>query len=69
MSERMAEGPHHETTAVVIIAGLWRGFDVAVDPPVATHPLRHCRDHAEALAVAGAIADNEGWPVLDRTAS
>jgi hypothetical protein len=55
--------------AVVISPGLWRGFDIAVEPPVSTHPLRHFRTHTDALAAAEAIASAEGWPIRDRTSA
>jgi hypothetical protein len=53
--------------AVVIIRGLWRGFDVGIEPPTSSHSWHHCRSHAEALAVAEDIQRMEGWPVQDRT--
>jgi hypothetical protein len=53
--------------AVVIVRGLWRGFDVGIEPPTSSHSWRHCRSHADALAVAEDIQRVEGWPVQDRT--
>lgn len=55
-----------EPFAVIVAPGLWRGFDVAVEPPTTAHPMRHFRDHMEALSVAMAIGTAEGWPVHDR---
>ena len=55
-----------EPFRVVISRGLWRGCDVQVWPPSATHPLRHCKDHAQALECAAEIARIEAWPIEDR---
>jgi hypothetical protein len=52
--------------AVVISPGLWRGFEVSVEPPLAAHTLRVFRAHAEALAFAEALGRTEGWPICDR---
>lgn len=58
--------PQREPYRVVLIRGLWRGVDVQVEPATASHPLRHCRDHAEALRCAEEIAGIEGWSIEDR---
>jgi hypothetical protein len=49
---------------IVITAGLWRGFDVTVEPSTATHLLRHAKTYNEAMALALAIQKAEGWPIF-----
>ena len=56
-----------ERFRVVISAGLWRGFEVSVEPPSSSHGLRGFRDHPAALAHAEALERLEGWPIIDRT--
>lgn len=55
-----------ESFAVNIIAGLWRGVDVAVSPPRSGYSVRHFGDHAEARAFAEELSRVTGWPLLDR---
>lgn len=52
--------------AVVITPGIFRGFDVGIDPPVATHQARHFGSHAEAVAFADELSSIEGWPLVDK---
>lgn len=56
-----------ERYRIILSAGLWRGFDVVIEPPTSAQPLRHFRDRAAALDFAEALARSEGWPVIDRT--
>jgi hypothetical protein len=48
---------------IVISTGWHSGFDVTVEPPTATHPLRGAKTGNEAMAVALAIQAAEGWPI------
>jgi hypothetical protein len=52
---------------IVIGAGLWRGFDVSVEPPTSTHQLRTFRSHTEAAAHAEELSRVEAWPIVDKT--
>ena len=54
-------------STIAISAGLWRGFDVLVEPPISSHPLRSFRDHGAAMAHAEALHAVEGWTIVDRT--
>jgi hypothetical protein len=53
--------------AIIVSNGLWRGFDVLIEPPTASHSLRHFTDHTAALAYAEQLAVLQGWPLFDRT--
>ena len=53
--------------SVVIARGLWRGFEVFIEPPTASHELRAFRHFGEALLCASEISRVEGWFVQDRT--
>jgi hypothetical protein len=55
-----------ERFAVIVAPALWRGFDVVVEPPTPTHPLRHFRDHPSALNFAGQLAGLNRWRLFDR---
>lgn len=52
---------------IVVSDGIWRGYDVAVEPPMMAFPLRHFGTAAEAQAYADALVASEGWEILDRT--
>jgi len=52
---------------VIVTPGLWRGWDVTVEPPSESMPYRRFRDHAEALEWAETFAVGNGWPIIDRT--
>jgi len=49
---------------IVIARGLWRGFEVTIDPPTSNHPLRHFKTYDEAMACALQIQRVEGWPLF-----
>jgi hypothetical protein len=49
---------------IVISPGWHDGFHVTVEPPTATHPLRHAKTYNEAMALALAIQNAEGWPLF-----
>lgn len=51
---------------IVIAPGLWRGFDVIVEPPTSTHPLRHFPTYDEAMACALDVQRTEGWPIFSK---
>lgn len=53
---------------VCLEPGLWRGFDVLVEPPTLAHPMRHFRDRAGALVYDEQLAALQGWELHDRTA-
>lgn len=52
--------------AVTITRGLWRGFDVQVEPPRIGHPQRSFKDREAANAFAGELARERGWRIVDR---
>ena len=55
---------------VVIATGPWsRSFDVSVEPPAVSQSLRTFRTLAAARDHAEALAQGEGWPIHDQTAS
>ena len=58
---------HSQPFAIIVEPSLWRGWNVAVEPPTATHPLRHFHCHPDAIAFAEELARVEGWPVRDRS--
>ena len=64
----MAGGTSNRPSRTVIVSrGLWRGWEVTVEPPAASMPFRRFSDHAEAAEWADTFAGQQGWPVEDRT--
>lgn len=62
----MAEA--REQFRVVIRNGVWRRFEVAVEPPQVAMPPRSFRDHAAALRFASELAALQGgWAIVDLT--
>lgn len=53
-----------EDFRIVVRPALWRGFETLIEPPTATHPLRHFRTYGEAMDCAEAIQRTEGWPLF-----
>jgi hypothetical protein len=61
------ERHRREGYRVQITPGLWRGYDVSVEPPTSTHVHRHFATHELAMEAAREIERTEGWPVTDKT--
>jgi hypothetical protein len=61
---RIAEYRRREGYRIVITPGWHDGFDVTVEPPTETHPLRRAKTYDEAMALALAIQKAEGWPLF-----
>jgi hypothetical protein len=55
---------HREPYRIVIGRGLWRGYEVAVQPPTETHKLQVFPTLAHAEAFAVELSRVEGWPVF-----
>lgn len=51
---------------ITITPGLWRGFEVAVEPPSCQHPLKTFRSEADALAFAEELSGTTGWLWISR---
>jgi hypothetical protein len=52
---------------ILISPGLWNGYEVTVEPPIAACPLRSFKILADALEHANALYQAHGWTVIDQT--
>lgn len=48
---------------VIVSPGLWKGYEVTIEPPTSTHPLRSFKTLPRAIEHAEAVRRAEGWPV------
>lgn len=53
---------------IVISPGLWRGFEVSVEPPSLSHPLKRAKTFEDAMAHAEALSRQTGWPIISQAA-
>lgn len=61
----LADHHRREGYRIVVAPGLWRGFEVRVEPPTSTHPLRTFRSADDAMRCAKELRRVEGWPIVD----
>lgn len=58
--------PQARPFRVTIARDIWRRCVVSVEPATITRQPRSFPDYAAARAYAGALAQHEGWPIVDR---
>jgi len=56
-----------ELYKVIVARGIWKGFDVSVEPPTPGFPPRHFKVRADALVFASQLAALQGWLFRDRS--
>jgi len=59
----IAEYQRREGYRVIVSPGLWRGYQVTIEPPTSTHPFRSFKTLELAIEHAEEVRKVEGWPV------